>query len=177
MKNKIISRSILFVGLTAFGAAFMNNAAATADLGYTVSAELVCKTSKNGKSMVVVSGGGNYIGIPSGTGNSIPVTSMFSGSSEGVRWGVRSQSDFDRTEIPCTAAKAVIDTTGLINFCANALSVNASLVLFSAGGVDGGALIIGGSATLTTQPTSSVSLGNGLVVYNWDATCLAGVPQ
>ena len=176
MKKCIIGRCILFVGLSTFGAAFMNNATAS-DIGYTVSAELVCKTSKNGKSMVVVSGGGNYIGIPSGAGNSIPVSSMFGSSSEGSRFNVHSQSDFDRTEIPCTAAKAVIDTTGLINFCANALSVNASLVLFSATGVSGGALIIGGAATLTTQPTSSVSLGNGLVVYNWDATCLAGLPR
>ena len=166
----MIKKSLLALSASILMSFSMQSYAET--LGYNISAQLVCKTSKSGTETVAVSGKGSYVGITDHTLGTQGLASFFNSLSNSP-YGILTDATFKSTEIPCTTAKAVIDNQALINFCASTIGVNANLIL-----LDGQAAVtLGASAKLTTKPTASVSLANGLVVYNWDSVCFFPVAQ
>lgn len=176
-----MKKSIYFLALSVLP--FMSFQAEAAEaIGYNISAQLVCKTSKSGTETVAVSGRGSYVGIADHSVGVQGLASLFTNLGATNPYPGITDATFKSTEIPCTTAKAVIDNQALVNFCATTIGLDLHLLASqSTTTTDPNTgttttTTIGGSAganfKLTSKPTASVALGNGLIVYNWDSVCL-----
>lgn len=174
-----MKKSIYLLALSVLPFCSFQAEAGSESVGYNISAQLICRTSKSGTETVAVSGRGSYVGIADHTVGVQGLAYLFNNLGANNPYPGITDATFKTQEIPCTTAKAIIDNQALVNFCATTIGLDLHLLASQSTTnttPSTTTTTIGGTAganfKLTSKPTASVALGNGLIVYNWDSVCL-----
>lgn len=152
-------KKMLYVGVSTI--LLLTATAAKSDT-FAISAEMVCKTGKSGTDIVVLSGKGASVNISNNTYYTQPLSYILSQLNPPID---TSGENLQNQDIPCSLATAAVDAAALKNLCINSLALSLGIA------IPANTLNLGFEIKFAMSPSTTVVLGNGNIVHQWNGIC------